>query len=446
MKRRTWIGTVLAAVFGGLSMREETVDIPGRGGSGDSEWTKDQEGNLVPKDGEPVSVDRLLAKQRLDAVFDAHRIRSVAGVPPGITTGVSDSGALASETSLTIASESDAQNASSSGSGTKDDPYVIRGREQNNSEAANVGIDFDDASAGYHVKVVNCDISGYGINIDMNAPTSLTLENVRVGASDGNRCIRVTSGDLSMEKCVVENATGDDGLFFNSAEGELSVRHSEFINNDGYGCNFYNGTTVSVEACYVEADTEGRLVNVSDATDPEVRRVHGKMTAVEDGSGTSSETVVFSDCEGGRIEECWSEQNLADDSFELIRCSGTEVSHVVGDDSYRSVVDNFAGNTNGDFGNYVHHVYGETPENTRAVTFNGTPGSIGHDLFVSAPNGDGVGVYADDCTLIEPLPLAENVGGERIIDDGANTETLGFENGSVVDVNGNIPDSYETIR
>lgn len=115
-----------------------------------------------------LHVDALVGVQRLEAMFEANRIRSNAGIPnaetfgvrSGKSAGLSDSGALSASSELDLASESAVSSAADSGSGTESDPYVIRDRDI--TADSQVGINFRDGSQDYYVEFVNCRVEGVG--------------------------------------------------------------------------------------------------------------------------------------------------------------------------------------------------------------------------------------------------------------------------------------------
>lgn len=107
---------------------------------------------------------------RLQAVFDAEWIRLNAGIPAGEVVGLEDGavagtgGANTTDVSrITIESETDAQNASSSGSGTINDPYVIDKKRLDNSEGvtADGGFYWNDPNAVYYISLEFSEITGY---------------------------------------------------------------------------------------------------------------------------------------------------------------------------------------------------------------------------------------------------------------------------------------------
>jgi hypothetical protein len=149
-------------------------------------------------------------------LMDAAKIRANAGIPNnvgvGIETGVivgSDATVIDSD-KITITQLSHIQSVASSGTGTLEDPYIIKDKRFDNSEATpdsvSWGILWEDSEATYHVKIVNCEFTGYLSLINYSAAGNLTIENCTFyNAKESNYAILCGAGAkgvLTVSKCL----------------------------------------------------------------------------------------------------------------------------------------------------------------------------------------------------------------------------------------------------
>jgi len=205
-----------------------------------------QTGDTIPIEFDSISTGELLsdkakAEQRIHAMYEANVIRANAGlggVPAGVaanqSAGLSDPSAPSSQSRITITAESDASGLADSGSGTESDPYIIRDRLLDNSEGSlsSGGIYLSDPDASYHVKFVNCEVSGYSTaQIDSDFGTEPVFESCLIysgGTTTYGAIVR--GGDIRFSKTEF-GGCGDYAVSSRNGAGTISVKNTKFTNN-----------------------------------------------------------------------------------------------------------------------------------------------------------------------------------------------------------------------
>lgn len=175
------VGTLSATAFGTYFTQQGT-------GSGGGVFVKQIKTTslLGPETGDHTALPDIEQSPRVQAMFDAERIRRNAGVPPGIrlgpkkgaAPGLSDAGALVVQPRIDITAEAVVSGLAASGTGSFDDPYVLQNLDiSQDSGTDNFGIRWTDSAADYHIKLVNCRIRGWGVDlVQVSGPSGVTLE------------------------------------------------------------------------------------------------------------------------------------------------------------------------------------------------------------------------------------------------------------------------------
>lgn len=123
-----------------------------------------------------LAADKLWAVNRLNAVFEAEFIRRNAGIPAYITVGIeagkypglTDESILVDTDSIVLTNSEDIESLSSSGTGTEDDPYIIKNYRWDNSEDTLRGIILNFSE---FVEFQNCEITGYSTDLIQSQST-----------------------------------------------------------------------------------------------------------------------------------------------------------------------------------------------------------------------------------------------------------------------------------
>ncbi len=189
-------------------------------------------------------------------IEDAQFIRDNAGVPKNETVGIENGkkpgveGSLDDSDRIVILNYSDAESESSSGSGTKDDPFVIKDKRLDNSENSQdpAGIYILDLDGDYYIHIDNCEISGYiDEQIYVNIGTEVTISNSTIYSNGYG--VHQRGGDLKIFETHF-SGLGRGGIISSSKKNNsLIVRNSLFNSDlDQWGINskgiYSNGTGV----------------------------------------------------------------------------------------------------------------------------------------------------------------------------------------------------------
>ena len=178
-------------------------------------------GNTVPIEFGDITATEVVSDKgrvvnRIQARSTANAVRQVAGIPAGISVGVSDSAnpGLAGPDALTeadsnliLTSKSEAETIASGGSGTREDPYMIRDLELDGYR-----FQWRDSEASYHVKLENCELHDEGtaaISVDNGVGTdaTLTARNCLLYGQRGGHHITVTGGKVIAYECEFAGAS-----------------------------------------------------------------------------------------------------------------------------------------------------------------------------------------------------------------------------------------------
>jgi len=253
--------------------------------------------NHLTTTGKTPSFDSVDTDQEFSTTYDllkrsrqisvAQKIRDEAGVPDdetagiedGVTVGLTDATALSAQSRIAITSESEASTAADSGNGTEGNPYVIRDRQLDNSEAtSNIsGVNWDDSDASYYLKLVNCEISGYDYaQIRASSSARLTVENCLI-YSGGTATFGAdaASGDTRFVNTEFAGC-GDDALrAANSGTNEFrNCRFTESQETWGASNGVQTltaGTTVDIRHCEVTAPSLGPLLRMFESATVKLR-------------------------------------------------------------------------------------------------------------------------------------------------------------------------------
>ena len=215
----------------------------------------------------------------------AQSIRNNAGPDASSPLGIQDivsvgtSGTLASKSVVVFNNESTVQTASSSGAGTKADPYVIEDNEYDGAGTATQCILFSDTSATYYVKLKNVKaFNATSAVVESRLPTGLTLENCEFYSVNGARAIELENGDNVIDRCLISGANNAAVVLQNGGTG-LTIRNLQFTAAKG---NYSTDarliqiaeSNLVFDARYVDCDVSGStnvpgilffLFNVADA-------------------------------------------------------------------------------------------------------------------------------------------------------------------------------------
>ena len=208
------------------------------------------------------------------------------GVEAGVTAGLSDAGALSDSNNITITNESQASSASSSGTGTLGDPYIIRDLRFDNSESTTIGFYWNDSDADYYIKLINCELYGYtAYQIRSNTGTTLFVESCKIYdpspaafrygvwsesgtvnctktlfAGLGDDAFRFGGGSIDVSNVrfdASESAWVTDACMFQSLDaggGTATIDHCDFmVNNANVDVlRLWKDATWSITNCYGE--------------------------------------------------------------------------------------------------------------------------------------------------------------------------------------------------
>ncbi len=249
--------------------------------------------NFLPNEYE-LSTSQSQIIKASNPIEDAQLIRDNAGVPKNETVGVEKgkkpgvNGSLDDSDRIVILTYSDAESKSSSGSGTKENPFIIKDKRLDNSETSQdpAGIYILDPDADYYIHIDNCEIFGYkNEQIYVNIGTEVIISNCTIYSNDYG--VHQEGGDLKIFEAHF-SGLGSGGILASSEKNNsLIVRNSQFNSDlDQWGVNskgiYSNGTGVinitytsvydadSLDFVYIFKDTKlifsnCYLINVSRA-------------------------------------------------------------------------------------------------------------------------------------------------------------------------------------
>lgn len=271
-----------------------------------------------------------------DPDIAAQIIRDNAGVPANETVGIRNGknpgceGILNDSERILILSESDAQSLSTSGIGTKTNPYVIDNLKLDNSESSTerAGIYINDPNCLYYLKIDNCYISGYqSEQIYINFGTGVKISNCTF--TSGEFGIVCEGGSLFIDETLISGFQKGGIKSSASEKEEIFIRNTQFDNSVGsWGSN---SRAISMEGTgylnlkYVE-------INNVNETDFLYIYITTKIIFTNCYINNCSSALLLDSSSEGFLDSASTIKyldihNTSDDSIHLNTGSGIEISH-----------------------------------------------------------------------------------------------------------------------
>ncbi len=197
---------------------------------------------------------------------------ATAGLQSGQAAGLTDINALSTQSDIIINNETDAQNASSSGSGTLSDPYIISDKDFNGDSNNAQGLHFNLSSGSFYIEFNNCrfrDHTNRCVWLDETASCTITFNNCLFHNSFSNaELIYHQHGDLALNNCKFSGCNSYAGYLATSTGSGTSTIRNLYIDDSetswkGSSDIFYlNNENIQYDIDHVET-----LTNMSGSTE-----------------------------------------------------------------------------------------------------------------------------------------------------------------------------------